>query len=158
MLDGEQVLLTTAFCILRIHRKKLLHLKSFDSINSFLKNELCTNFANSSLTIDEIIEEYVVCYEKLKQNNLLSLPSPTENEIPTKPFNISMGDITKFTDNNSNKNANSEETSKSKGIQLLTFRISRNFTICCQQCNNSFNEVYQKFLLKDNRNIFDRQG
>ncbi|CAF0996401.1 unnamed protein product [Adineta ricciae] len=110
VLDGEQVLLTTAFCILRIHRKKLLHLKTFDSINSFLKNELCTNFANSSLTIDEIIEEYVVCYEKLKQNNLLTLPSPTENEIPTKPFNISMGDITKFTDNNSNKNANSEET------------------------------------------------
>ncbi|UJR30660.1 hypothetical protein I4U23_018184 [Adineta vaga] len=110
VLDGEQVLLTTAFCILRIHRKKLLHLKTFDSINSFLKNDLCTNFANSSLTIDEIIEEYIVCYEKLKQNNLLLLPPPTENEIPTKPFNISMGDITKLTDNNSNKNTNSDDT------------------------------------------------
>ncbi|CAF0990370.1 unnamed protein product [Adineta steineri] len=112
VLDGEQVLLTTAFCILRIHRKKLLHLKTFDSINSFLKNDLCVNFANSSLTIDEIIEEYVVCYEKLKQNNLLTLPTPTENEIPMKPFNISMGDITKLTDNTSNKIINSDETTK----------------------------------------------
>ncbi len=97
VLEGEQVLLTTAFCILRIHRKKILHLKTFDSINSFLKNDLCVNFSNSTLTSDEIIEEYIVCHEKLKQNNLLTLPPATENELPTKPFNISMGDVTKLT-------------------------------------------------------------
>ncbi len=108
VLEGEQVLLTVAFCLLRIHRKKILHLKTFDSINSFLKNELCANFANSSLSLDEIIEEYIVCYEKLKQNNLLTLPTPTDNEIPTKPFNISMGDITKLT----NKPSTPEEISK----------------------------------------------
>ncbi|CAF3434636.1 unnamed protein product [Rotaria socialis] len=110
VLDGEQVLLTTAFCILRLHRKKLLHLKTFDSINSFLKNELCQTFGGSTLTTDEIIEEYMVCYEKLKQNNLLTLPSPTDNELPAKPFNISMGDITKLTPNISNKPVTSDET------------------------------------------------
>ncbi|CAM4743721.1 unnamed protein product [Rotaria magnacalcarata] len=110
VLDGEQVLLTTAFCILRLHRKKLLHLKTFDSINSFLKNELCQTFGGSTLTTDEIIEEYMVCYEKLKQNNLLTLPSPTENELPAKPFNISMGDITKLTPNISAKPVTSDET------------------------------------------------
>ncbi|CAF0916664.1 unnamed protein product [Rotaria sp. Silwood1] len=125
VLDGEQVLLTTAFCILRIHRKKLLHLKNFDSINSFLKNDLCYNFSNSSLTTDEIIEEYIVCYEKLKQNNLLILPPPTENELPTKPFNISMGDITKLTNNNTIKNitATSDET---KPITITTTTTTTN--------------------------------
>lgn len=108
VLEGEQVLLIAAFCILRIHRKKILHLKTFDSINAFLKGEVCTNFGNSHMTLDEIIEEYIVCYEKLKQNNLLSLPTPTENENPTKPFNISMGDITKLT----SKNSTPDETSK----------------------------------------------
>ncbi|CAF4161735.1 unnamed protein product, partial [Rotaria sp. Silwood2] len=121
VLDGEQVLLTTAFCILRIHRKKLLHLKTFDSINSFLKNDLCQNFSNSSLTIDEIIEEYIVCYEKLKQNNLLSLPPPIENELPIKPFNISMGDITKLATNNSNKHPHPTTTSdETKPISTTT--------------------------------------
>ena len=108
VLEGEQVLLITAFCILRIHRKKILHLKTFDSINTFLKSELCANFGNSHLTLDEIIEEYIVCYDKLKQNNLLALPTPPENELPTKPFNISMGDITKLT----SKNSTPDETSK----------------------------------------------
>ncbi len=102
------MLLITAFCILRIHRKKILHLKNFDSINTFLKSEVCLNFANSPLTLDEIIEEYIVCYEKLKQNNLLTLPAPADNEIPSKPFNISMGDITKLT---ANKTPTVEETS-----------------------------------------------
>lgn len=108
VLEGEQVLLITAFCILRIHRKKILHLKTFDSINTFLKSELCLNFANSHLTSDEIIEEYIVCYDKLKQNNLLTSPTPIENEMPTRPFNISMGDITKI----SSKPSTSDETSK----------------------------------------------
>jgi hypothetical protein len=115
ILEGEQVLLTTAFCILRIHRKKLLHLKTFDSINTFLKNDLCINFSNSSLTLDEIIEEYIVCYEKLKQNNLLTLPPPNENEIPTKPFNISMGDITKLT---------TEEIKPIHSPRILTTKMS----------------------------------
>ena len=108
VLEGEQVLLITAFCLLRIHRKKILHLKTFDSINTFLKTDLCLNFANSHLTSDEIIEEYIVCYDKLKQNNLLTLPTPTESEVPTKPFNISMGDITKL----SSKNSTSDEPSE----------------------------------------------
>lgn len=60
-----------------------------------------------------MIEEYVVCYEKLKQNNLLTLSPPAENELPTKPFNISMGDITKLTSSISNKTLTpADETSK----------------------------------------------
>ena len=109
------MLLITAFCILRIHRKKILHLKNFDSINTFLKNEVCVNFANSTLTLDEIIEEYIVCYEKLKQNNLLALPPSTESEMPSKPFNISMGDITKLT----NKTPTPDETSKFHFVRLI---------------------------------------
>lgn len=112
ILEGEQVLLTTAFCILRIHRKKILHLKNLESINSFLKTELCVNFAGSSLTFDEIIEEYIVCAEKLKQNNLLSLPASTENELPTKPFNISMGDITKLATSPVKKSLTPDEISE----------------------------------------------
>lgn len=108
VLEGEQVLLITAFCLLRIHRKKILHLKTFDSINTFLKTDLCLNFANSHLTLDEIIEEYIVCHDKLKQNNLLILPTPTESEVPTKPFNISMGDITKLTTKTSTSDEPSE--------------------------------------------------
>jgi len=71
------------------------------------------------LTLDEIIEEYIVCYEKLKQNNLLTLPTPTDNEIPTKPFNISMGDITKLT---TNKNSITDEISK---YERVRFNLSR---------------------------------
>ncbi|CAF0742723.1 unnamed protein product [Didymodactylos carnosus] len=94
ILEGEQVLLTMAFCILKINRKKLIHLKTFDNLNTFLKTDLCQNFANTTLTYDEIIEELNVCHDKLKQNDLLRLPTLRENEVPSKPFNISMSDVT----------------------------------------------------------------
>lgn len=123
VLEGEQVLLTTAFCILRLHRKKLLNLKSFDSINTFLKTDLCTNFANTTMTWDEIIEEYIVCYEKLKQNNLLTLPAPLDNELPTKPFNISMGDITKLTTAEETKAVNSVSP-KSTTSRVINIPVS----------------------------------
>ncbi|CAF1211143.1 unnamed protein product, partial [Didymodactylos carnosus] len=84
MLDGEQVLLTMAYCILKINRKKLIHLKTFDNLNTFLKNELRQNFGNTTLTYDEIIEELNVCHDKLKQNNLLHLPPLKENEFLTR--------------------------------------------------------------------------
>jgi hypothetical protein len=119
ILEGEQVLLTTAFCILRIHRKKILHLKNLESINAFLKTDLCVNFAGSTLTFDEIIEEYIVCSEKLKQNNLLSLPPPTDNELPTKPFNISMGDITKLV----KKSLTPEDISKTRRLLSVLLQL-----------------------------------
>lgn len=87
-------------------------MKNPDSLNTFLKDELRMNFANSLLTLDEIIEEFVVCYEKLKQNNLLTLPAPSENELPTKPFNISMGDITKLGNKTTKKSLTPDETSE----------------------------------------------
>jgi len=74
------------------------------------------------MTWDEIIEEYIVCYEKLKQNNLLSLPMPLDNELPTKPFNISMGDITKLT--------TTDEKSK-ENSKLNPFFSFRKFEIYC---------------------------
>ena len=101
-------------------------MKTFDSINSYLKNDLCENFANSSLTLDEIIEEFIVCYEKLKQNNLLVLPPATDSELPTKPFNISMGDITKLTNYSSNKNETSKLNKIKDGTSLSSVNRSCN--------------------------------
>ncbi|XP_037087277.1 USP6 N-terminal-like protein [Pollicipes pollicipes] len=86
LLDGEKVLVTGAYMILKVHRKTLQHLP-MEEILEFLQVRLERDFQQDD---DSAMLELERCVEELRRGRLDQPAPPPDQELPQRPFGLQL--------------------------------------------------------------------
>ncbi|XP_059170169.1 USP6 N-terminal-like protein isoform X2 [Physella acuta] len=84
MLDGDQLLVAMAYCIIKIHRRRIMKMQ-MDELLTFFQSNLEKDFVYDN---DAVIEQLQICMEELKKAKLAVPQKPKVNEAPTLPFGL----------------------------------------------------------------------
>ncbi|KAL8592783.1 USP6 N-terminal-like protein [Nucella lapillus] len=84
MLEGDRLLVSMAYCIMKIHRRRMLKM-AMEELLEFLQRSLEKDFLYED---DVVIEQLQVCQEELRKSKM-DLPPPAQTvEHPTLPFGL----------------------------------------------------------------------
>ncbi|KAK0064597.1 USP6 N-terminal-like protein, partial [Biomphalaria pfeifferi] len=84
MLEGDQLLVAMAYCIIKMHRRRIMKMQ-MDDLLTFFQSNLEKDFSYDN---DTVIEQLQICMEELKKARMSLPPKPKANEAPTLPFGL----------------------------------------------------------------------
>ncbi|CAL1528901.1 unnamed protein product [Lymnaea stagnalis] len=85
MLDGDQLLVSMAYCIIKIHRRRILKMQ-MDELLTFFQSSLEKDFHYDN---DTVIEQVQICMEELKKARMaIPMQPKTDIENPKLPFGL----------------------------------------------------------------------
>lgn len=84
MLEGDRLLVAMAYCIMKLHRRRLMKMQMED-LSEFLQSSLEKDFLYDD---DVVVEQLQVCQEELRKAKMDVPPRPRTNENPTLPFGL----------------------------------------------------------------------
>ncbi|XP_013398164.2 USP6 N-terminal-like protein [Lingula anatina] len=83
--DGERVLVAMSYCLLKIHKRRILKMKMEDLVQ-FFQGSLEKEFGFDD---DIVMENLQICMEELRRANMDLPPKPKDNsELPKLPFGL----------------------------------------------------------------------
>ncbi|XP_041352559.1 USP6 N-terminal-like protein [Gigantopelta aegis] len=84
MLEGDRVLTGMAYCILKLHKRRINKMQ-IDDLLTFFQSTLEKDFVYDD---DSVIEQLQICMEELRKGRMDLPPKPRINESPTLPFGL----------------------------------------------------------------------
>ncbi|KAL8614531.1 hypothetical protein ACOMHN_014110 [Nucella lapillus] len=84
MLEGDRLLVAMSYCILKMHRRRLLKMP-MEELSVFMQQSLEKDFHYED---DLVIEQLQVCQEELRKAKMDMPPTARNNEKPTLPFGL----------------------------------------------------------------------
>ncbi|RUS85975.1 hypothetical protein EGW08_006245 [Elysia chlorotica] len=84
MLEGDILLVSMAYCIIKVHRRRIMKMQ-MDELLTFFQTNLEKDFVYED---DTVIEQLQICMEELRKARMAVPPKPKKNESPTLPFGL----------------------------------------------------------------------
>lgn len=84
MLEGERLLISMAYNIMKMHRRKMLRM-AMDEILNFLQTQLEKDFGYED---DAVIDQLQLSMDELRKGKMDLGPKAKVNELPTLPFGL----------------------------------------------------------------------
>ncbi|GFO49121.1 usp6 n-terminal-like protein [Plakobranchus ocellatus] len=84
MMEGDILLVSMAYCIIKVHRRRILKMQ-MDDLLPFFQTSLEKDFVYED---DTVIEQLQICMEELRKARMALPPKAKVNEDPTLPFGL----------------------------------------------------------------------
>ncbi|GFR69450.1 USP6 N-terminal-like protein [Elysia marginata] len=84
MLEGDVLLVSMAYCIIKVHRRRVMKMQ-MEELLTFFQTNLEKDFVYED---DTVIEQLQICMEELRKARMALPPKAKKNEAPALPFGL----------------------------------------------------------------------